>query len=60
MLTVYDNDGESSTKQARITVLSRYESSGKSSWTGLSLIAIVIIIFILVLVGLSIILGRKP
>jgi PKD repeat protein len=60
ILTVYDNDGESSTKQARITVLSRYESSGKSSWTGLSLIAIVIIIFILVLVGLSIILGRKP
>ena len=60
-LTVYDNDNESDTKQVRITVLSKYEinNSNTSFPTGLSILAVIIIIFILVMVGIAIVKGRK-
>ena len=59
-LTVYDNDGESDSKQIRITVLSKYDIKSKTSFpTGISLVVIIIIIFILLMVGIAIIKGRK-
>ena len=60
ILTVYDNDGDSDTKQMRITVLTKYQSDETSFPTGMSLIVIIIISFILVMIGIAIIKGRKP
>ncbi|MCJ2513534.1 MAG: PKD domain-containing protein, partial [Candidatus Thermoplasmatota archaeon] len=54
ILTIYDNDGDSDTKQMRVTVLTKYHQSDETSFpTGMSLIVIIIIIFILVLVGIA-------
>ncbi|MCK5301374.1 MAG: PKD domain-containing protein, partial [Thermoplasmatales archaeon] len=60
ILTVYDNDGDSDTKQMRITVLTKYQSDETSFPTGMSLIVIIIISFILVMIGIAIIKARKP